>query len=119
MTGSMEAQPWKECKFLDFKQGVVTVGLKTVKIIFIIYKVIFHAVHFRFQNAYILILPVEIHIEMRSVIQSVLHFLGHAYIFGQDHAYVIILFIDTFGQGTYYVCQAARLNERYAFRSHK
>ena len=59
--------------FLNLKQRIVRIGFYTCKIPLIIYKIIFHAVYFGFQNSHILILPVEIHIKMRPVTQFFFH----------------------------------------------
>ena len=109
----------KESKFLDFKERIITVGFKPVKVEFIIDEVIFYPADFRFHDPHILILPMEIHIEMRFIGEPVFHLLGHAYILRQDHPYIIVFPVNAFGQGSHHVRQSPGLNKGHAFRSHK
>ena len=109
----------EERKFLDLEQHVVAIGFKAVEIVFVIDKVIFDSVVFRFQDSHILVLPVELHVKVVTVMEHILLVLVHAVVLGQDHPHVVIFLIDAFRQGADHIRQAACFDKGHALRCHK
>ena len=61
----------EERELLNFKQRIVAIGLESVEVKLVIDEIELDAVHFRFHDSHILVLPVEIHIEPgRSIIST-------------------------------------------------
>ena len=109
----------EEGKFLDILIDIAAVRLKSVKVRFVVDKIINHAVNNCLQNANVFIFPIKVHIKMGLVLHGIPQILGNAGILGQHHSNVKILFVYIFRKGTYHIGKSSCLDKRHAFRCNK
>ena len=120
----LESDTWQDRKrclaeiaeLLNIPFHIVTVNIETIEIILIVYKVYRNTLIFQIHNPNILLLPANIHMEMRQITHLLLEFCRQTHIIRNDDTHVILLFIKDSRQCTNNVCKSASLDKRYAFR---
>ena len=120
----LESDTWQDRKrclaeiaeLLDIPFHIITVNIESIEIIFIVNKVYRNTLIFQIHNPYILLLPANIHMEMRQVTHLLLEFCRQAHIIWNDDTHVILLFIKYPRQCTNNICKSASLDKWYALR---
>ena len=104
----------EECKTSDIIRHTC-IRLVAGEEILIIDEVEVDTVQFALHDAYIVAVPVKIHVEMCLVLQHVFPFLVHERVHRQDDSAVEIFSVNALRKRSDNVCETACLNERHYF----